>query len=217
MKRVLELMKESPYINGKLYLLYLAAAILGVISYNYFDRELALYFYANLTGVKEQIVEALTRAGESGYYLIGTIVLLLVIRNKPFIKRGLILILASVAASGLITNILKVIFARYRPRMLREDLYGFNWFDFGYAVNSFPSGHATTALSVYVALALLLPKYRYLFLLIGIIIAFTRVMLSLHFLSDILVGGIIGSFISIVLYQYIIVDWKNQQNAPEPK
>ncbi|MFZ5532813.1 MAG: phosphatase PAP2 family protein [Pseudomonadota bacterium] len=99
----------------------------------------------------------------------------------------------SVASSGVLVNALKYAFgrARFNALMLRGE-YGFYFFEGGYDFSSFPSGHANTALAVSVALACLWPRARRLFLLAGVLLASSRVVLTAHYLSDALAGGALG-------------------------
>ncbi len=84
--------------------------------------------------------------------------------------------------------------------MLDTGEYGFSWFDFGYSVASFPSGHSVTALSAYVVFALIFPKFRILFIFAGIIIALSRIVVGAHYLSDVIVGGILGTCFALTFY-----------------
>lgn len=70
--------------------------------------------------------------------------------------------------------------------------------------HSFPSGHATSAFSVFCILVLFSQKKWIGFLLssIAILAAFSRVYLSQHFLEDIVWGSAIGSITSLCIYAY---------------
>lgn len=101
----------------------------------------------------------------------------------------------SVASSGVLVNGLKYVFgrARFNALMLRGE-YGFYFFQGGYDFSSFPSGHANTALALAVALACLWPRGRRLFLVAGVLLASSRVVLTAHYLSDALAGGALGAW-----------------------
>ena len=71
----------------------------------------------------------------------------------------------------------------------------------GTLYNSFPSGHTTTGFAIGVALALLFPKYRFYFLLFAFFIGFTRVATSVHYVSDTLMGALIGTFTAVLCFQ----------------
>jgi undecaprenyl-diphosphatase len=105
---------------------------------------------------------------------------------------GISLICAQ-AVGVLITNFLiKPIVARTRPFRKLKALHPLikpptDW--------SFPSGHTTSSVSASVILFLGLPYYVGIpMLLIGILIAFSRMYVGVHYPSDILGGIVVGAF-----------------------
>lgn len=69
-----------------------------------------------------------------------------------------------------------------------------------HTMNSFPSGHTMTAFAVFMTLMLLTKQkfLKVLFVIIAIIAAYSRVYLSQHFLIDVLIGSVLGTFIAIL-------------------
>ena len=65
---------------------------------------------------------------------------------------------------------------------------------------SFPSGHSMTAFSVTVPLSLFYPSLEAGLLFCAVSIALSRIVLGLHFLSDILVGSALGATIGYTIY-----------------
>lgn len=67
-------------------------------------------------------------------------------------------------------------------------------------LNSFPSGHTTTAFAIFTILCLHFAKCKsqYLWVSLAIIAGLSRVYLSQHFLIDIFFGSFIGIFIGII-------------------
>lgn len=104
-------------------------------------------------------------------------------------------VLVSLALSGVVVNVLKPLLGRLRPKHLwRDDLYGFG-FSFSRSdltANSFPSGHSQTLFAIATALALLFPRLRWPLLAFAALVALSRVMVSAHFVSDVLLGSYIG-------------------------
>ena len=175
----------------------------ATFSYIYFDRELALFF-RYIPDELRTFAEVLTEMGDSKYSLVVTFLMFLYFRFKQqrvYAARA-IFVWLSVAISGILVNIIKIIFARPRPKVLFSDnLYGFEYFKFGQSW-SFPSGHSATALSLGLSLVFLFPKYKKEFLLVAIMISFSRVVLCAHFLSDVLIGGLFGALTVVVLERY---------------
>lgn len=156
------------------------------------------------------IFEHLTQLGESAWILYATGAVLLAVsfypseglpRQRRAFMHGIVLIayylFTTIAFSGLLTNLFKVLFGRARPQFVPE---GMVWYSvpFGdhYDFASFPSGHATTAGAFAVGLALLLPRLRVFILLAGIWIAISRPVLGVHFPADIFAGFAFGGAFS---------------------
>ncbi len=153
------------------------------------------------------IFEAVTRLGQSAWvlYLAGAIVLAISFfptnrlgRRRRVQIHDLLLVayfvFTSVAFSGLIANLLKNLIGRARPEFTPEGLVWLSkpFFD-NYDFASFPSGHATTAGALLMALSLLAPKLRVFFFIAGIWIAISRPVLGVHFPSDIFAGMAFGA------------------------
>jgi membrane-associated phospholipid phosphatase len=77
-----------------------------------------------------------------------------------------------------------------------------NWPEFLY--RSFPSGHSEAAFSMFCFLSLLLmPEYKpygFLFFLLALSVAYSRMYLAAHFFSDVYAGSILGTIITVVAY-----------------
>jgi undecaprenyl-diphosphatase len=58
---------------------------------------------------------------------------------------------------------------------------------------SFPSGHTITAFSVAVSLSLFYPELTVGLLFCAVSVAASRILLGMHFLSDVLAGAAIGT------------------------
>jgi undecaprenyl-diphosphatase len=65
---------------------------------------------------------------------------------------------------------------------------------------SFPSGHSMTAFAVSVPLSLFYPSLEFPLLFCAFSIALSRIMLGMHFLSDVLVGSTLGAVLGYVVY-----------------
>jgi membrane-associated phospholipid phosphatase len=110
------------------------------------------------------------------------------------IMLGAYFIFTSIAFSGLLTNLFKMLFGRARPKFVLEgEFWTSNPFGDNYEFASFPSGHATTAGALTIALVLLFPRFRILFLVIGVLIAISRPAIGVHFPSDVFAGFCFGA------------------------
>lgn len=176
---------------------------LAAVSYVYVDIPSAVYFRSFRGTSVWKTLKIFTDLGRSELYLVPGIISYMVYRNRNAIyASGSLFLFGSVAISGIVVDILKVILGRARPNLyFREDLFGFTFFKIDSDFLSFPSGHSATALSAAVVFGILFPGYRYGFYLIGGTIAFSRIFLTYHYISDVLVGALLGILTSVLLYQ----------------
>jgi undecaprenyl-diphosphatase len=65
---------------------------------------------------------------------------------------------------------------------------------------SFPSGHTITAFAVAVSVGLFYPYLQGCLLIIAFLIAMSRIVLGMHFLSDVLAGSALGIFLGLASY-----------------
>lgn len=181
--------------------------LIGVGIYFFVDIPVA-QFFKQFDGTDfKGVMTFLSQAGESHWFIIGGLaVYLLYKKSNPLLAKYGVFIVSSVAVSGMISGIFKVIFGRMRPvKYLNEDLYGFEGWHFNeYKFNSFPSGHTTTGFAVGIALALMFPRYAYYFIFFGFFVGLTRVATTVHYLSDTMAGALLGTLVSIYIYRHFI-------------
>jgi undecaprenyl-diphosphatase len=60
---------------------------------------------------------------------------------------------------------------------------------------SFPSGHSITAFAVAISVGLFYPELLACLLLVAVCIAASRILLGMHFLSDVVAGSVIGALL----------------------
>jgi membrane-associated phospholipid phosphatase len=189
------------------------AAVLLLIVFSYFFLDIPVTLYCK--GLNKSIVDffgIVTEFGISTWYLVGSFALFLFyrfLRRRPIYAHRALFLFSSIAFSGIIADIIKVIIGRYRPEMFFEKgLYGINFLNFSlsnfsHGLTSFPSGHAATTFSLAWALALFFPRARIpLFCFAGIVGA-SRVIITSHYFSDALGGAYVG-IMSVILLKEII-------------
>lgn len=125
-------------------------------------------------------------------------------RNRPFFTA----VLAALLICTLITHLLKrVVF----PDELRpvgalagriRTIPGLVL----HRVHSFPSGHTSTAFTLALLLAFLLPgrRWAFFFPLVALLVGFSRIYLAQHFPTDVAAGaaiGIVSAFLGLLIYE----------------
>ena len=139
-----------------------------------------------------------------GVVAILTIIILLVVKYRYALLVGM-----SYVVSSMFTQLLKhTLFEDVvRPKKFFEgihDLYFVSGTE-NHLYNSFPSGHATTAFALYFSLALIVKNntLKFFLFVIALLVGFSRIYLSQHFLSDVYAGAVIGVFITFISYGVI--------------
>jgi len=102
-------------------------------------------------------------------------------------------IFCAVAFSNLITEVLKYCIGRGRPFVGGEaNVFHFSHFAGNPAYSSFPSGHATTAFALALAVSAVWPQARIAMAVYALIIAASRLVLLAHHPSDVVAGAMVG-------------------------
>ena len=105
--------------------------------------------------------------------------------------------------SRLISGVLKNVFLRIRPEAFLGNNGNSNTF-FIEGGNSFPSGHAAHFWGLFLPLAIIFPRYRYLLLVPPMLISIARVGVNDHFLSDVLASTFISIGICFIIKRLLI-------------
>ncbi len=108
--------------------------------------------------------------------------------------------------SGIVVQILKHLIQSPRPKLYFGSshihcIYGIT----ATGLYSFPSGHTTSIFALTTLLAIYFPGKRsgIFFIGIAVLTGFSRIYLSQHFPVDVLAGSILGALISMIIYQFV--------------
>lgn len=191
---------------------------MGVTMIQHLDEAIIRFIYNNLHfKFLNELMIFITTLGNSG--IVWIIICAILISKKKYRVFGLAglfaLILNAILGEGIIKHLVK----RPRPFLTMEDISLLIKAPNGY---SFPSGHTSSGIAVMSVLTYYKDKLCKLETLIkcgwvlAILIMISRVYLTVHYLSDILGGvllGVISFSITIYIFnKYILVKVKNDNN-----
>lgn len=102
-------------------------------------------------------------------------------------------VFVGVGLPGLASNLLKRLFGRARPdQFLDTGTFQFQHFLNDWSFQSFPSGHATTAMATAFVIGFMAPRFFRLILLIAVMTGISRVVIGMHYPTDVAAGFVIG-------------------------
>lgn len=187
----------------------LAGIALVALTMQFLDAR-SLTFVRTLPAGLVDTFNEITDFGQSGWFLVPLAILIVLAAALATPAAGRVgsLVLASlavrfgylffaIAVPGLFVTIVKRLIGRARPSDVGPFAYvPWSWRS-EYA--SLPSGHSTTAFAAAVAIAALWPKARIPMLIFAAIIALSRVIITAHFVSDVVAAAFVGGFGAILV------------------
>jgi membrane-associated phospholipid phosphatase len=155
----------------------------------------------------EATFQFITVFGRSGTLLIPLALMLIVLAavGSPSLSRmsrGVVAALAvrcgfaflAISVPGLFTTLTKHLVGRVRPYASpHDDPLTFVPFVWRSIYASMPSGHATFAVAAALVIGWLWPRMRELVWLCAVMIALSRIVLTSHYVSDVIIGALIGA------------------------
>lgn len=185
-----------------IYISFIFLLILGLL----FDKEISIFITGNRINYLNDLMIWLS------YF--GTALFVLVFMTSLFMwqerKRNWILPLwASLAISMAIIFLLKTIIIRPRPFEVIEAIKALQ----NANLSSFPSGHTTAVFSTLAILDKEFPKFKWFWLLFSCLVAFSRIYLGLHYLTDVVTAALIGFTISLIITKNhkFFIFWKKEK------
>ncbi len=139
-----------------------------------------------------RLSRAVAHSGDSALWVAITVLLYLLKHEWREV-----LLIQSLAAAYAIVLVLtiKPVFGRQRPAG-HEEFKEYR----GPDKHSFPSGHVTRALALVVVFTLINPLFALIFLPWAMAVGLARVIVGAHWLSDVVIGGVIGCICGLLGY-----------------
>lgn len=166
-----------------------------------FDMAIFRFFENYLWNpVLDTVMTFITRLGDGGFVWIVIAVILML--TKKYRKCGAAMVVALLGSLLIVDGIIKPIAARPRPFNLEQ------WsgiFVFPELVSrpsswSFPSGHSSSSLGASVALLCCNKKLGIPAVILGVLVAVSRIYVHVHYPTDVIVGILVGIALGIGAY-----------------
>jgi undecaprenyl-diphosphatase len=192
----------------------LAAAVLTAIAMAALDGW-ALRAAAQLPKWVVDTFNELTDFGKSGWLLwpLGGALALIAVLASPSLPRisrlvfltlsiRLGFIFAAIAVPGLFVTVVKRLIGRARPLVDPSTTFHYSPFSWSPEFAAMPSGHTAAAFSALIAFGVVWPRLRPVLWVYAIVIALSRVIISAHHPSDVIVAAFVG-----VVGALLVRDW----------
>jgi membrane-associated phospholipid phosphatase len=193
------------FVKSNVYFLlpFVAFLCLGGIFLSKYDKEtLLIFFNSRYTSVGDFFFKYYTHVGDGSFYLLVAFLILMFVSKYKAIVLTASYILTSLLAQFIKYNIPG---ENFRPR-------SHFWFDSarihfvdGVEVmvsHSFPSGHTTSAFSMFLLFAVFAKNkfWSLVFFVMALLVGYSRMYLGQHFFADVYGGAIIGTLLTIIVY-----------------
>ena len=137
----------------------------------------------------------------NGIFSIAAAALILIVWKQRWLALNIIV---AYLFSGILAQVLKRFFMAPRPKeiitgsLFRSFIDGIT----GVGRDGFPSGHTTPVFAFATILALYVNRKRWglFFLVIAMIVGYSRIYLGQHFLQDVIAGAVLGTVIGLIVY-----------------
>lgn len=199
---------------------YTFIPLLLVVCYLFFnvDASVESYVKHDMPGGITYYFDKITRLGLARYILIPLVIVVFAracidadkLSENIQLKLAKIngyawFLIATVAISGIVGQLLKFVIGRARPKFFLE--YGSHYFQHfhkpGYDFASMPSGHAITVAAFFMGLVYLAPRLRVLWIVCAVAVAISRIVLGSHYPSDVIFGLAVGFYCTVFIYYWM--------------
>lgn len=181
----------------------------SLVSILFVDLPVARYM-RSLKPETRALVEPVTALGKAEWPLIALALLAIVFSiQRAWVKANATAMVFFSIVLTLVVHLLKIAFGRARPKLYfaEESLNGFFPFRLieqggsSYDYASYPSGHSATAGALAVSVWLLAPNWlRIPVLVLSVMIAVSRVVLTSHWVADTLAGFLLGAVCAVLMH-----------------
>ena len=192
--------------------LFSLAAVLALLASFYLDGDAVVWIAQHQSAGLRNFMRGVSRFGDwPGHVALGLVLLVLAYwrRSKKWMRIFAAMILAC-ALAGAAARVIKISTGRARPSVQTEAEW--NGPRFSPRYNAFPSGHTAASTAFFATLALACWRIGAPLLLIPLLIAFSRMYVAAHYLSDVVCAALIGLVVAFFIARWILSTIRNPQS-----
>lgn len=193
--------------------LFLFAAVLALFASFHLDADAQTWIVQHQKADLRDFMQGVSRWGDwSEHAVLGLIILAVAYwrRSKKWVRIAAAMLLA-LALAGAIARGVKISAGRARPSVHTD--VSWNGPSISARYNAFPSGHTAVSAAFFSTLALARWRIGAPFLVVPILIAFSRMYVAAHYLSDVVSAFLIGLLAAYCVARWILPAIPNPQPA----
>jgi undecaprenyl-diphosphatase len=186
------------------WLLLVALAAVAIALAFHFDAAVRACFTAHRSEPLRHFMRNVSHFGDwPEHVVVGLLVIAIAWwrGSKRWMRVGLTMLLAC-ALAGIVARGTKIATGRARPSVKQE--LGWNGARLSPKYNSFPSGHTAATIGFFGVLLFVRPRIGLCLLPIPLLIAFSRMYVAAHFLSDVICAAVLGLFCAWLCARWLL-------------
>lgn len=190
------------------------ASVIVLLAF-YFDAAAQSWIATHRTESGLALMEQVSRWGDWPAHVVLGLVLVAIAyaRRERRWLRIFVAMLVACALAGTAARVIKISAGRARPSV--EEGAGWNGPRLGQKYHAFPSGHAASSTGFFAALAFASWRHGGPLLVIPLLIAFSRMYVAAHHLSDVVCAALLGAVVAWLVTRSRLLTISNQQSEME--
>jgi membrane-associated phospholipid phosphatase len=197
-----EIMRSSA---RKIWITVAVLAVIALIVAFFLDQSAAAWIGAHSSPELKRVMRTVSRVGDWPAHAIGGSIGLAIgfaTGSKAWMRIFLAMLIA-LALAGVASSAIKIATGRARPSVKTEAHW--NGPQSSSKYHAFPSGHTAASTAFFAALFLARKKIGAPLLLIPIVIAFSRMIVGAHYLSDVTFAAILGVISALLVARWLSI------------
>ena len=197
------------------WLIGIVIAAMAIAASFYFDNSVSDFMAQHQTRAMRSFMHYVSLFGDwPGHTALGLILLAIAwIRGSKKWTRIFLAMLIAMSIAGVAGHVIKRAIPRPRPSVHTELRWGGPRFSSKY--HAFPSGHVGASTAFFSVLIFARRRIGLACLPIPILIAFSRMYLGAHYLSDVICAAVLGIFCAFIVAHFLLRQIENRQSQIE--
>ena len=204
------------FVKGKIvfyWLIGIVIAAIVMVAAFYFDEPVRNFMAHHQNRAVHNFMHKVSRFGDwPEHFALGLVLAGIAWwRGSKKWTRIFLAMLAALAIAGLVGRGIKIATGRARPSVRAEEV----WNRFSTKYHAFPSGHVAASTAFFGVLFFASRRIGLVCLPIPIVIGFSRMYVTAHYLSDVVCAAVLGILCALLVARFLLYPIENRQSKIE--